>query len=216
MFVRLRLHLPYRAEADVIPCSMHFGAILCLCTGLCTVPEPHHSTGSQAIFQLPPLAGCHCCGSQACGDGILQQLCDDNLHAVLQEAEAAERSQPPMIATCLACVKAVIDLGIEEEDRKRTWMADADEAIKRGSVETARAIYAHALSVFPGKKSIWRRAAQLEKAKGSKESLDAILKKAVTYCPQVRPRQHNLSDRHMVDVQVLQHMTESNTSSSFH
>lgn len=90
-----------------------------------------------------------------------------------------------MTATCLACVKAVIDLGIEEEDRKRTWMADADEAIKRGSVETARAIYAHALAVFPGKKSIWRRAAQLEKAKGSKESLDAILKKAVTYCPQV-------------------------------
>lgn len=103
----------------------------------------------------------------------------------VQEAEAAERSQPPMTATCLACVKAVIDLGIEEEDRKRTWMADADEAIKRGSVETARAIYAHALAVFPGKKSIWRRAAQLEKAKGSKESLDAILKKAVTYCPQV-------------------------------
>lgn len=90
-----------------------------------------------------------------------------------------------MTATCLACVKAVIDLGIEEEDRKRTWMADADEAIKRGSVETARAIYGHALSVFPGKKSIWRRAAQLEKAKGSKDTLDSILKKAVTYCPQV-------------------------------
>ncbi len=90
-----------------------------------------------------------------------------------------------MTATCQACVKAVIDLGIEEEDRKRTWIADADEAIKRGSVETARAIYSHALYVFPGKKSIWRRAAQLEKAKGTRDSLDAILKKAVTYCPQV-------------------------------
>lgn len=56
--------------------------------------------------------------------------------------------------------------------------------MRRGSVETARAIYSHALSVFPGKKSIWRRAAQLEKAHGSRESLDALLKKAVTYCPQ--------------------------------
>lgn len=56
--------------------------------------------------------------------------------------------------------------------------------MRRGSVETARAIYAHALSVFPGKKSIWRRAAQLEKAHGSRESLDALLKKAVQYCPQ--------------------------------
>lgn len=104
---------------------------------------------------------------------------------LLQEAEAAERSQPPMIATCQACVKAVISRGIEEEDRKRTWMADAEEATKRGSLETARTIYQHALSVFPGKKSIWRRAAQLEKRKGNRDSLDAILQKAVTYCPQV-------------------------------
>lgn len=56
--------------------------------------------------------------------------------------------------------------------------------MRRGSAETARAIYAHALSVFPGKKSIWRRAAQLEKASGTAESLDALLRKAVQYCPQ--------------------------------
>ena len=122
--------------------------------------------------------------------------------------------------------------------------------MKRGEIETARAIYAHALSIFPGgwraehgagqrggaeggcapapvlhgrgalrtlrqvfccargmhagsiaiatitnlasrppapaagKKSIWRRAAMLEKAHGSRESLDALLRKAVTYCPQ--------------------------------
>lgn len=114
----------------------------------------------------------------------------------------------------------------------------AEECMRRGSIETARAIYAHALSVFPGKKSIWRRAAQvrfhwvhtwrlrrhvfnrrgvasvfaqsivppacgrahwtlesetqpgpsspwqLEKAHGSSESLDALLRKAVQYCPQ--------------------------------
>jgi hypothetical protein len=53
-------------------------------------------------------------------------------------------------------------------------------------VETARAIYAHALAAFPGKKSIWRRAAQLEKAHGSREALDALLRKAVAYCPQAR------------------------------
>lgn len=100
--------------------------------------------------------------------------------------------------------------------------------MRRGSVETARAIYAHALSVFPGKKSIWRRAAQvthtrccsgctlchthallqtavrsppsshpllplllaplrnqqLEKAHGDAAALDALLRKAVQYCPQ--------------------------------
>jgi len=55
-------------------------------------------------------------------------------------------------------------------------------------VETARAILAHALSVFPGKKSLWRRAAALEKAHGSRNALDALLERAVKYCPQARAR----------------------------
>ncbi|GLT67413.1 hypothetical protein SLA2020_397260 [Shorea laevis] len=75
-------------------------------------------------------------------------------------------------------------IGVEEEDRKRTWVADAEECKKRGSIETARAIYAHALSVFLTKKSIWLKAAQLEKSHGTRESLDALLRKAVTYRPQ--------------------------------
>lgn len=65
-----------------------------------------------------------------------------------------------MIATCRALVTEVIGLGVEEEDRKRTWMADASEVLKRGSVHTARAIYTHGTSVFPGKKSVWRCAGQ--------------------------------------------------------
>ncbi|EFH43070.1 hypothetical protein ARALYDRAFT_912309 [Arabidopsis lyrata subsp. lyrata] len=56
---------------------------------------------------------------------------------------------------------------VDEEDRKKTWVADAEECKKRGSIETARAIYAH-----------------LEKSHGSMESLDAVLRKAVTYLPQ--------------------------------
>ena len=31
-----------------------------------------------------------------------------------------------MVATCQAIVKAVIGIGVEEEDRKRTWKADAE------------------------------------------------------------------------------------------
>ena len=77
----------------------------------------------------------------------------------MQEAEACERLDPPMIATCQALVSTVIGLGVEPEDRKRTWMADADELLKRGSVETARAIYKKACEDFPGKKSVWRCAA---------------------------------------------------------
>ncbi len=73
-----------------------------------------------------------------------------------QEAEAAERGSPAMVQTCRAIVAAVIGLGVEEEDRKRTWMADAEEAQRRSSVDTARAILRHARTLFPGKKSIWK------------------------------------------------------------
>lgn len=52
------------------------------------------------------------------------------------------------------------------------------------SVETARAIYEHTLAVFPGKKGVWRRAAMLEKQHGTPEAVDALLRRAVEYCPQ--------------------------------
>ena len=107
----------------------------------------------------------------------------------VQEAEAAERGATPMVATCAAIVSTVVGVGVEDADRSRTWKADAADCLKRGSVETARAIYAHALGVFPGKKSIWRSAAQLEKDHGSSAALDALLAKAVTYCPQVLARE---------------------------
>ena len=55
-----------------------------------------------------------------------------------------------------------------------------------GSVETARAIYSHALAAFPGKKSIWRAAAHLEREHGSPAALDSLLRQATKSCPAVR------------------------------
>ena len=66
------------------------------------------------------------------------------------------------------------------------WLLPQHRHRLPGSVETARAILAHALTVFPRKKSLWRRAAALEKAHGSREALDALLERAVKYCPQAR------------------------------
>lgn len=81
-------------------------------------------------------------------------------------------------------MKEVVGLGVDEEDRRRTWMADAEEAARRGSIETARAIYNAAVASFPGKAHVWRAAAALEKQHGSREALDELLKRAVSYCPQ--------------------------------
>ncbi|KAL0712077.1 hypothetical protein Bca4012_019055 [Brassica carinata] len=99
-----------------------------------------------------------------------------------REAEVSERAG--YVVTCKAIIKNVIGIGVDEEDRKRTWVADAENCKKRGFIETARALYAHSLTVFSNKKSVWIKAAQLEKSHGSRESLDALLSKAVTYVPQ--------------------------------
>jgi len=99
----------------------------------------------------------------------------------LSEAESAEKGNAPR--TAQAIVRECIALGVEEEDRKRIWMEDADSFVARSCYECARAIYAHALGVFPTKKSVWVRAAQHEKNHGTPESLDTLLRKAVSYCP---------------------------------
>lgn len=43
---------------------------------------------------------------------------------LLQDAEECDKAGS--VATCQAVIRAVIGIGIEEEDRKHTWMEDAD------------------------------------------------------------------------------------------
>ena len=103
----------------------------------------------------------------------------------LKEAEAAELASAPL--TCAAIVTNTIGMGLDAEDRKRTWMEDAEACLSRTPIpckETARAIYKHAISFFPGKKSIWLAYAALEKDHGTPQSLENTLKEAVKYCPQ--------------------------------
>ncbi|XP_070209587.1 pre-mRNA-processing factor 6-like [Littorina saxatilis] len=99
----------------------------------------------------------------------------------IKDAEDCERSAS--LLTCQAIVRAVISVGVEEEDKKHTWMEDAEACAVHGAYECARAVYAYALSVFPSKKSIWLRAAHFEKNHGTRESLEALLQRAVAHCP---------------------------------
>jgi len=101
--------------------------------------------------------------------------------AWLKEAEKAERAGS--IATCQALVRLALPIGVEEDDRKTQWMEDAESFEARQCYESARAVYGYALSVFPGKKSVWIKAANLERHHGSHEALDGLLQKAVGYCP---------------------------------
>jgi pre-mRNA-processing factor 6 len=119
----------------------------------------------------------------------------------LKQAEECEAQGSPR--TCEAIVKATVAMDVEEEDRMATWIGDAEATEGRGRIGTARAVWAYALKVFPDKKDLWRRAADLEKTHGTRsesmvqssrltlillcvisESFDAVLQQAVHHCPQ--------------------------------
>jgi pre-mRNA-processing factor 6 len=100
----------------------------------------------------------------------------------IKEAEECEKMSS--VVTAQTIINEVIEIGVEEQDKKRTWMEDAESLIAHGSINCARSVYAHALQKFPLKKSIWMKAASLEKNHGNKQSLEQVLTKAVEQCPQ--------------------------------
>ena len=101
----------------------------------------------------------------------------------LKEAENAERAAPPLLTTCSAIVEQVLGIGVEAEDRLSVWIADADDAERKGSIETSKAIYRHMIAVFPEQQDVWKGAAHLERTHGTREELDALLLNAVKHCP---------------------------------
>ncbi|KAI0907429.1 PRP1 splicing factor [Ustulina deusta] len=100
----------------------------------------------------------------------------------ITEAEKCE--EEGAIISCGAIIRETLGYGLDEDDdRKETWLEDARGSINRGMYETARAIYAYALRVFPTSKTIWLAAADLERNYGKREDLWQVLEKAVNAVP---------------------------------
>ncbi|RYC53846.1 hypothetical protein CHU98_g12362, partial [Xylaria longipes] len=100
----------------------------------------------------------------------------------ITEAEKCE--EEGAIITCGAIIRETLGYGLDEDDdRKETWLEDARGSTNRGMYETARAIYAYALRVFPTSKTIWLAAADLERNYGKREDLWQVLEKAVNAVP---------------------------------
>ena len=55
------------------------------------------------------------------------------------------------IQTCGAITRQVLNIGVEVEDRRRTWLDDAEKALGEGAIETAKAIFAYMLTEFASK-----------------------------------------------------------------
>ena len=101
----------------------------------------------------------------------------------IEQAEKCETEGA--VLTCGAIVRETLGWSLDEDDdRKEIFKDDAKASIGRGTFETARAIYAYALRIFPTSRSLWLAAADLERNHGTKEALWQVLEKAVEACPQ--------------------------------
>lgn len=79
--------------------------------------------------------------------------------------------------------KNVIGIGVEDEDKKSTWLEDAQWFKREEAFECARSIYAFMLTEYPTKKGIWMEAANFEKEHGTVESYENLLVEATKKCP---------------------------------
>jgi pre-mRNA-processing factor 6 len=104
--------------------------------------------------------------------------------AWIKHGEEAEKNG--YTKTCNSIVKCSIRIGLEDADAKlfkQTVIGDAEASLARGAVETARAIYTAALGILKAKKGLWLRLADLEMKHGNAQSLDDVLSRAVSFCP---------------------------------
>jgi len=105
----------------------------------------------------------------------------------LTEAVLAE--QADSLATTRAIIKETMNFGLEidsfatdkerEKLTKGIWLSNAAAFIDRGAIECARALLRNAVGLMPHKKSLWRKAIELESECGSKQSLRDLLVRAV-------------------------------------
>lgn len=99
----------------------------------------------------------------------------------LNEAETAEKEG--YLNVCQAIIERTLSLNLDEEEYEETWMEDAERIAENGSIETARYIYEHAVSIFPEEAIIWTNCAFFEKEKGTSIKLLSWLQRAVKACP---------------------------------
>ncbi|GMI33913.1 hypothetical protein TrCOL_g13240 [Triparma columacea] len=97
--------------------------------------------------------------------------------------ESAKCGEGGAEETGCAIVRHAIGLGVEEEDRMRTWEGDAKGFEERGMWRLARETWRVVRREFGGKKKVWIKSVEMEKEGGSREEMEKILHEGVERVP---------------------------------
>lgn len=89
-------------------------------------------------------------------------------------ADAVEADKFGAVHTCQSIIPSFIGVSVEEEDRKLTWIDNADNCAKDGAFKCA--------TDFSIEKEYLVKS-YFEKSHGTRESLEALIQRTVAHCP---------------------------------
>lgn len=95
--------------------------------------------------------------------------------------EAADADRANFKITCREIIRRIIGWNISEPERLKTWLGDAKDFIKSGSISCARAVFEMIVEdkVFSKMESVWQEFANFERTCGDNDSLIGVLQRAV-------------------------------------
>ena len=101
----------------------------------------------------------------------------------IAEAEKLE-AEGGALLSLQAIIAETLGFGVDEDDdRKALFLEDSQASVAKGRYETARAINAYALRVFPTSERLWKYATEFERSYGTEISELQLLEKACEACP---------------------------------
>ncbi|VFV33262.1 pre-mrna-processing factor 6 [Lynx pardinus] len=111
----------------------------------------------------------------------------------IQDAEECDKAGS--VATCQAVMRAVIGIGIEEEDRKHTWMEDADSVFMKsvklewvlGNIAAAQELCEEALKHYEDFPKLWMMKGQIEEQEELVEKAREAYSQGLKKCPHSTP-----------------------------
>lgn len=117
----------------------------------------------------------------------VQSLARENAMLKREEwiVEAEKLEENNHVLSLQAVIRETLGFGLDEndEDNKRQFLEDSRASLSRGKPETAKAICAYCLRLYPTSRSAWNLALEIEKDHGTRDNYWQLLEKSIEAVP---------------------------------